>query len=67
MPGPFDGIRVIDFSRVLAWPYCAMPLGDIGAEVIKIEQPGDGDDPGVWGPPYLAAESSYYLSVNRNT
>lgn len=66
MPGPLDGIRVIDFSRVLAGPYCTMLLGDMGAEVIKIEQPGKGDDTRAWGPPYLGTESGYYLAVNRN-
>ena len=66
MPGPLEGIRVIDFSRVLAGPYCTMLLGDMGAEVIKIEQPGKGDDTRAWGPPYLGTESGYYLSVNRN-
>lgn len=66
MPGPLHGIRVIDFSRVLAGPYCTMLLGDMGAEVIKIEQPGKGDDTRAWGPPYLGTESGYYLAVNRN-
>ena len=64
--GPLAGIRVIDFSRVLAGPYCTMLLGDMGAEVIKIEQPGIGDDTRAWGPPYQGTESGYYLSVNRN-
>jgi formyl-CoA transferase len=64
--GPLHGIRVIDFSRVLAGPYCTMLLADMGAEVIKIEQPGSGDDTRAWGPPYLGTESGYFLSVNRN-
>jgi crotonobetainyl-CoA:carnitine CoA-transferase CaiB-like acyl-CoA transferase len=64
--GPLSGIRVIDFSRVLAGPYCTMLLADMGADVIKIEQPGKGDDTRAWGPPYLGTESGYYLAVNRN-
>ncbi len=60
-----SGIRILDFSRVLAGPYCTMLLGDFGAEVIKIESP-DGDDTRQWGPPWLDGESAYYLSVNRN-
>lgn len=64
--GPLHGIRVIDFSRVLAGPYCTMLLADMGAEVIKIEQPGNGDDTRAWGPPYLGGQSGYYLAVNRN-
>jgi formyl-CoA transferase len=64
--GPLAGIRVIDFSRVLAGPYCTMMLADMGADVIKIEQPGKGDDTRAWGPPYLGTESGYYLAVNRN-
>lgn len=64
--GALSGIRVIDFSRVLAGPYCTMLLADMDADVIKIEQPGTGDDTRAWGPPYLGTESGYYLSVNRN-
>ena len=60
-----SGIRVLDFSRVLAGPYCTMLLGDFGAEVTKIESL-DGDDTRQWGPPWLDGESAYYLSVNRN-
>lgn len=60
-----SGIRVLDFSRVLAGPYCTMLLADFGAEVIKIESL-DGDDTRQWGPPWLDGESAYYLSVNRN-
>jgi len=58
-------IRVLDLSRVLAGPYCTMVLGDLGAEVIKIEPP-DGDDTRTWGPPFAGGESAYYLCVNRN-
>jgi formyl-CoA transferase len=64
--GPLAGVRVLDLSRVLAGPYTAMTLGDMGADVIKIEQPGDGDETRAWGPPFAGGESAYYLSVNRN-
>src|SRR5262249_23501581 len=64
--GALDGIRVLDLSRILAGPYCTMVLGDLGAEVIKVEQPGKGDDTRTWGPPWHGTESAYYLSVNRN-
>jgi crotonobetainyl-CoA:carnitine CoA-transferase CaiB-like acyl-CoA transferase len=63
---PLAGITVIDLSRVLAGPYCTMILGDMGATVIKIEHPGDGDDTRRFGPPYVAGESAYYLGLNRN-
>jgi len=63
---PLDGLTVLDFSRVLAGPYCTMQLGDLGARVIKIEQPGRGDDTREWGPPFVGTESAYFLSVNRN-
>jgi len=59
------GIRVLDLTRVLAGPYCAMLLGDMGAEVIKIEEPGKGDDTRGW-PPFAGGESTYFMSVNRN-
>jgi crotonobetainyl-CoA:carnitine CoA-transferase CaiB-like acyl-CoA transferase len=65
-PGPLDGIRVLDLTRALAGPYCTMFLGDFGAEVVKVEQPGVGDDSRGWGPPFLANESAYFLSINRN-
>ncbi|MEW6366137.1 MAG: CaiB/BaiF CoA-transferase family protein [Acidobacteriota bacterium] len=62
-----DGLVVLDLTRVLAGPYCTMTLGDFGARVIKIEQPGRGDDTRQWGPPFSAAgESAYYLCANRN-
>jgi len=64
--GPLDGLLVVDLSRVLAGPYCTMMLGDLGADIIKIEQPGTGDGSRLWGPPWAGGEAAYYLSVNRN-
>jgi formyl-CoA transferase/CoA:oxalate CoA-transferase len=64
--GALDGITVVDLSRVLAGPYCTMTLGDLGARIIKIEEPGKGDDTRTWGPPFWGGISCYYLSVNRN-
>ncbi len=64
--GCLDGIRILDLSRVLAGPFCTQLLGDLGAEVIKIEQPEKGDDTRQWGPPWFHGESAYYLSCNRN-
>jgi crotonobetainyl-CoA:carnitine CoA-transferase CaiB-like acyl-CoA transferase len=63
---PLAGVRVADFSRVLAGPYCTMVLADLGADVVKVEQPGTGDETRTWGPPFVGGESAYYLSVNRN-
>ncbi|HEX3630652.1 MAG TPA: CoA transferase [Candidatus Dormibacteraeota bacterium] len=65
-PLPLDGIRVLDFSHALAGPYCTMLLGDLGADVIKVEPPEQGDHARQWGPPFINGESSYFLSVNRN-
>lgn len=65
-PSALTGIRVIDLSRILAGPYCTMLLGDLGAEVIKIEMPGTGDGSRQWGPPWVGTESAYFLSINRN-
>jgi crotonobetainyl-CoA:carnitine CoA-transferase CaiB-like acyl-CoA transferase len=62
---PLKGVRVLDLTRVLAGPYCAMLLGDMGAEVIKVEEPGKGDDTRGW-PPFAGGESTYFMSVNRN-
>jgi crotonobetainyl-CoA:carnitine CoA-transferase CaiB-like acyl-CoA transferase len=73
MKKSLEGIRVLDLSRVLAGPLCTQILGDLGAEIIKIEKPGEGDDTRLWGPPFLkyqegqdTTESAYYLSANRN-
>lgn len=66
MKGPLAGIRICDMTRVLAGPYCTMVLGDMGAEVIKIEKPGTGDDTRKWGPPFTNKQSYYFLSINRN-
>lgn len=63
---PLEGVRVLDLTRVLAGPFATMILGDLGAEVIKVERPGAGDDTRAWGPPFVGAESAYFLSVNRN-
>ena len=65
---PLAGLRVLDFSKALAGPYCTMLLGDLGAEVIKIEHPARGDDSRSWGPPFTKKghESTYFLSANRN-
>lgn len=73
MSGPLSGLRILDLSRILAGPTCTQLLGDYGADVIKVEKPGQGDDTRAWGPPYVTApdgqpgaESAYYLSANRN-
>jgi formyl-CoA transferase len=66
MQSALEGITVLDLSRVLAGPLCAMMLADLGAEVVKVEKPGEGDETREWGPPWAAGESAYYLSVNRN-
>ena len=63
---PLAGLTVLDLSRVLAGPYCTMTLGDLGARVLKIEEPGKGDDTRRWGPPFWRGESAYFLAVNRN-
>ena len=64
--GPLAGIRVVDLTRILAGPLCTMMLGDMGAEVIKVEPPDRGDDTRGWGPPFVAGEAAYFLGVNRN-
>jgi formyl-CoA transferase len=63
---PLAGVRVVDLARVMTRPFCTTMLADMGAEVIKIERPGTGDDTRQWGPPFFAGEAAYYLSVNRN-
>jgi len=63
---PLAGVRVLDLSRVLAGPFCSMILGDLGAEVLKVERPGQGDETRTWGPPFWHGLSAYYLSCNRN-
>ena len=62
---PLAGVRVVDLSRVLAGPYCSMMLADLGADVVKVEQPGQGDETRTWGPPYDGGEATYFLAVNR--
>ena len=64
--GALDGVRVLDLTRALAGPYGTMMLGDYGADVVKIEIPGTGDDTRGWGPPYIGDQSAYFLSINRN-
>ncbi len=64
--GPLAGITIVDLTRVLSGPFGTMLLADMGARVIKIEQPGKGDDTRAWGPPFVGSESSYFLSINRN-
>ncbi len=64
--GPLAGLVVADFGRVLAAPYATMLFADLGADVIKIERPGSGDDTRAWGPPFAGEEATYFLSVNRN-
>ena len=64
--GPLAGLRVLDLTRVLAGPFCTMILGDMGADIVKVEQPVRGDDTRSWGPPFQGSESAYFLGINRN-
>ena len=66
VPPPLTGVRVVDLSRILAGPFCTQALGDLGADVIKVEQPGSGDDTRAWGPPFWHGLSTYFVSCNRN-
>ena len=66
MPSFLDGIQVVELTEALAGPYCAMLLGDFGADVIKVERPGAGDQSREWGPPFVGTESAYFLATNRN-
>ena len=63
---PLKGIRILDLTRVLSGPYCTMLLGDLGAEVIKVERPGEGDDTRSFAPPFQGDQAAYFLSINRN-
>ncbi|HEY1737454.1 MAG TPA: CoA transferase, partial [Acidimicrobiia bacterium] len=65
-PGALDGITVVDLSRVLAGPHATMILGDLGADVVKIERPDVGDDTRTWGPPFVGGTSTYFQATNRN-
>lgn len=65
-PGPLSGVRVLDLSRVLAGPYCCLVLADLGADVLKVERPGRGDDTRHWGPPFHGADAAYFFAVNRD-
>ena len=65
-PAPLAGVRVLDLSRILAGPLCTLMLADLGADVIKVERPGEGDDTRHWGPPFAGDDAAYFLSLNRN-
>ena len=65
-PAPLAGVRVVDLSRILAGPLCTMMLADLGADVVKVERPGEGDDTRHWGPPFAGDDAAYFLSLNRN-
>src|SRR6187397_2355199 len=65
-PTPLAGVKIVDLSRILAGPLCTMVLADLGADVIKVERPGEGDDTRHWGPPFAGDDAAYFLSLNRN-
>jgi crotonobetainyl-CoA:carnitine CoA-transferase CaiB-like acyl-CoA transferase len=65
-PAPLAGVKVVDLSRILAGPLCTMVLADLGADVVKVERPGEGDDTRHWGPPFAGDDAAYFLSLNRN-
>src|SRR6516164_6325260 len=65
-PGPLTGVKVLDLTRVVSGPFATMQLGDLGADIVKIEEPGEGDEARRFGPPFQGGESAYFLSVNRN-
>ena len=65
-PAPLAGVRVLDLSRILAGPLCTMMLADLGADVLKVERPGEGDDTRHWGPPFAGDDAAYFLALNRN-
>src|ERR1051326_7596515 len=64
--GALAGIRIVDLTRILAGPLCAMMLGDMGADIVKVEPPGSGDDTRTWGPPFAGGEAARFLGINRN-
>src|SRR5262245_40904443 len=64
--GPLSGVFILDLTRVLSGPYCTLMLADMGARVVKVERPGDGDETRAWGPPFVGGESAYFLGTNRN-
>src|SRR5215469_13109854 len=63
---PLEGVRVLDLTHAVTGPFCTMLLGDLGARIIKIEEPGNGDETRQWGPPFVEGESAYFLALNRN-
>ena len=65
MSGPLKGVKVLDFTRVMAGPFCTMLLGELGADIVKVEPPG-GEDTRGWGPPWMGEDSAYFMSVNKN-
>src|SRR5882672_10369914 len=65
-PAPLAGVHIVDLTRILAGPLCTMLLGDLGADVVKVERPAEGDDTRHWGPPFAGEDAAYFLSLNRN-